>query len=66
MPVAPYVFLVTIDEVQRSEILDDSHLGLWALIMFGTFLAFTPSQDEAYEALRIARKRNPRGEDAAA
>ena len=46
MPVAPCGFLV-----QRLDILDESHLGFWALIMFGTFLSFTftPSEDETYE-----------------
>ncbi len=66
MPTAPYVFLVTTEEVLRSDTLDESHLGSWALVMFGTFLAFTPIEDEAHDMLRIARKRNPRGEAATA
>jgi hypothetical protein len=60
----PYVFLVTIDETERSSVLDESHLGLWAVVLFGHFISFTPSEEEAHAFLRIAKQRN-RGATAA-
>ena len=54
----PYVFLVTAEEVERSSVLDETHLGLWAVVLFGHFISFTPSEDEAHHFLRIAKQRN--------
>ncbi len=54
----PYVFLVTKEEASRSSVLDESHVGLWGLVLFGHFLAFTPTEEEAHHLLHIAKQRN--------
>ena len=54
---APAMFLVTSEEVDRSTALDDSHIGMWTIVLFGQFLTFTPSEEEANQLLRVAKKR---------
>ena len=54
----PYVFLVAAEDVERSNLLNESHIGLWTIVIFGKFLAFTPNEEHAHQFSQIIKQRN--------
>ena len=54
----PYVFLVAPEHVERSNLLNQSHIGLWTVVIFGKFLAFTPNEEHARQFSQIIKQQN--------